>query len=313
MTTRRQQPDARAALAQRRENGDATPAKADIRSRIEKLTPEFQRAMPRGREAAQLVRDALTCLRTVRDLDKCSSDSILGALMTCAQLGLRPGVLGQAYVLPFWDGRNGGHQATFVAGYQGLIDLAMRSDRVDSIIARTVYDDDVFDVDYGLDARLIHKPAMFRDGYIEDPTRDPGARAYYAVVKYKGGGSTFWCMSKAQVTRHAKRYSKQKDHEGNLRGPWKNEFDSMACKTTIRLLSKFMPKSPEFAALLTGLQVDEGVRLNYSPDAQPDEVTQQSDDYIDGEFAEPPVEPPHDDTPPPVEDWPPVAEPGGDR
>lgn len=311
---RRQQPDARAALAQRRENGDAGTAKVDVRARIEKLTPEFQRAMPRGREAAQLVRDALTCLRTTKDLDKCGTDSILGALMTCAQLGLRPGVLGQAYVLPFWD-RNGndgrgGHTATLVVGYQGLIDLALRSGRLDDLIARTVYDDDVFDIDYGLDSRLVHKPAMFRDGYIEDPNCEPSARAYYAVVRYRGGGSAFWAMSRIQVERHAKRYSKQKDRDGNLRGPWKNEFDGMGMKTCIRQLAKFMPKSPEFHALLQGIQVDEGVRLNYSPDAQPDEATRPVDDVIDGEIAEP-ARGELPDEPPPVDDWPAVAEAGG--
>lgn len=318
MTARqRQQPDARTALAQRRENGDAGQPKTDIRGRIEKLTPEFQRAMPRGREAAQLVRDALTCLRTTRDLDKCGSESILGALMTCAQLGLRPGVLGQAYVLPFWD-RNandgrGGHNATLVVGYQGLVDLALRSGRLDDLIARTVYADDVFDVDYGLDARLIHKPAMFRDGYYENPDQDPAARAYYAVVRYRGGGSAFWAMSRVQVERHAKRYSKQKTREGALKGPWRDEFDGMAMKTCIRQLAKFMPKSPEFAALLQGIQVDEGVRLNYSPDATPEETTRPVEDYIDGEVAEPPASEPVGDEPPPMEEWPEVAPAGGDR
>lgn len=317
MNRRQAQPDARTALAQRRENGGAEQARVDVRARIEKLAPEFQRAMPRGREAAQLVRDALTCLRTTRDLDKCGSDSILGALMTCAQLGLRPGVLGQAYVLPFWD-RNGndgrgGHNAQLVVGYQGLIDLALRSGRLDDIIARTVYAGDVFDVDYGLDARLVHKPAMFRDGWIEDPDAEPTARAYYAVVRYRGGGSAFWAMSSVQVERHARRYSKQKDRDGNLKGPWRSEFDGMAMKTCIRQLAKFMPKSPEFADLLRGIQVDDGVRLNYSPDASPEEATRPVDDFIDGEVAEP-VAPDTDaaaDTPPPVESWPAVAPPGG--
>lgn len=317
MNRRQPQPNAQQALAQRRENGGANPGTVDLRGRIERLTPEFQRAMPQGREAAQLVRDALTCLRTIKKLNQCSPESVLGALMTCAQLGLRPGVLGQAWPLPFWDkdaneGR-GGFNATLIIGYQGYIDLANRSGRVDDIIARTVYEDDVFDVDYGLDSRLVHKPAMFRDGYMENLDQEPVARAYYAVVRYKGSGSAFWVMSRAQVERHAKRYSKQKDKYGNLTGAWKTNFNEQGQKTTIRMLAKFMPKSPEFSALLQGLQVDEGVRLNYSPDAQPDETTQPVEEYIDGEFEEPATddEQSGDGEPPAVPEWPAVATPGG--
>lgn len=318
MNRRAPQPDAGAALAQRRENGSTDQGTTSLRQWIEKTAPEFQRAMPRGREADQLVRDAITCLRSVDKLVQCDRDSVLGALMTCAQLGLRPQVLGQAYILPFFnrranDGR-GGFNAQLIVGYQGLIDLAMRSGLIDSIVARTVYEDDVFEVDYGLDSRLVHRPAMFRDGYVEDPDRDPQARAYYAIVRYKGGGSAFWVMSKAQATRHARRYTKQKTRDGDLSGVWRDNFDEMAMKTCVRLLAKFMPKSVEFAALTRGLQVDEGVRLNYSPNADAAEVTRPVREYdIDGE-AEPvsgPPAPAATEEPPPVEDWPAVTQPVG--
>jgi recombination protein RecT len=324
MTVRqRQQPEAGQALAQRRENGGTDEARVSLRQAIEKMAPEFQRAMPRGREADQLVRDAITCLRSVKKLAECDPTSVLGALMTCAQLNLRPQVLGQAYILPFWDSKanpdpnggrpRGGHKAQIIIGYQGLIDLAMRSGRVDSVIARIVYEGDLFEVDYGLDSKLVHRPAMFRDGYVEDPNREPDARAYYAIVKYKGGGSAFWVMSKAQALRHARRYSKQKTREGDLFGVWKDNFDEMAQKTCVRMLAKFMPKSAEFEALTQGLQVDEGVRLNYTPNADPTEVTSPADDYIEGDVVEPVSGPPAQDAqePPPIDEWPAVVPAGG--
>jgi hypothetical protein len=68
-----------------------------------------------------------------------------------------------------------------------------------------------------------------------------------------------------------------------------------------------MPKSVEFADLLRGLEVDEGVRLNYSPDADPTEVTTRTDYDLDGEA----TEAPRSDEPPPAEDWPDVAQPAG--
>lgn len=311
MNRRQAQPDAQTALAQRRENGNADATRRDIVKEIQRLQPEFQKAMPRGLEAVQLVRDAQTCLRTVRHLDECVPESIFGALMTCAQLGLRPNVpaLGAAYVLPFRDRNQGGRRvATLVVGYQGLIDLAMRSSRIASVIARTVYEGDLFDVDYGLADSLIHKPARFREGYREDPDRDPQATDYYSIVRYQGGGYAYWTMSRTQVERHRRRYSKTPDQ-----GPWVTEFDAMGMKTCVRQLAKFMPKSTELTALAQGLAVDEGVRLNYSPNADPIEVTDTGGQVLDGELVNEPD--PSADAPPEIEDWPEVRQPsqGGER
>lgn len=80
--------------------------------------------------------------------------------MTCAQLGLRPGVLGHAWLLPFYDSKSRQQQAQLVVGYQGLVELAHRSGKIQSLIARTVYANDYFDVDYGLEDKLVHKPSM---------------------------------------------------------------------------------------------------------------------------------------------------------
>ena len=47
-------------------------------------------ALPRHISPERFARIALTALRTTKNLDKCDSSSVLGSLMTCAQLGLRP-------------------------------------------------------------------------------------------------------------------------------------------------------------------------------------------------------------------------------
>jgi recombination protein RecT len=314
MNRRQQQPDARQALAARRENGGADSQRSDLRKEIEKLQPEFQRAMPKGLEAGQLVRDALTVLRTSPGVVRCQPESIFGALMTCAQLGLRPNVpaLGSAYIIPFKG------QAQLVIGYKGYIDLAMRSPRCASVIARTVYPGDTWDVDYGLNEKLIHKPRGFRaDGsfdLVEDVAERRGI-AYYAIVRYSGGGAAFWTMDRNEVDYHRRRYAKSADS-----GPWKTEFDAMGRKTVVRQLTNYMPKSTEFADLLKGLQVDEGVRLNYAATADAAEVTQSTftgatgDDVLEAESWEnaAPAEPPADAAPPQVEEWPDVRQPAGE-
>lgn len=260
--------DAASALAKRRENGNvATNTLAD---QIRKMERDFQLAMPRGAEAKQLIRDALTALRTIKHLDKCEATSVLGALMTCAQLGLRPGVLGHAWPLPFWDNRSRGYKAQLVIGYQGYIELAHRSGKVSSLIARTVYASDTFDVDYGLADSLVHKPNLFEDR--GDPI------AYYAIAKFTSGGHAFLVMTQKELFRHRDRYA-PRNREGNLFGPWVDNFEGQALKTTIRQLFKYLPKSTEMA---TAMAADEGVRVDLSPTVDAAETTERLD-VLDGE------------------------------
>ncbi|WP_051264703.1 recombination protein RecT [Nakamurella lactea] len=239
-----------------------------IKEQIGRMESQFALAMPRGSEAAQLVRDAITAINTNPQLAECTPASVLGALMTCAQLGLRPGVLGHAWVLPFRS--KGVMQAQLVIGYQGLVELAHRTGQVASLIAREVHERDHFDVDYGLADSLIHKPLLNGD-------RGP-VTGYYAIVKFKGGGHSFIYASKADVEAHRDKFSKMKSF-----GPWVDNFDSMALKTVVRMLAKWMPKSTEFA---NAISADEGVRVDYSPTAD----VAQATEYVQPQLEEAPVE-----------------------
>ncbi|HET9892614.1 MAG TPA: recombination protein RecT [Mycobacterium sp.] len=248
------------------EKADRDNGAPSLGQQIQQMQQHFQLAMPRGVEAVQLIRDALTCLRTTKNLAKCEPQSVLGALMTCAQLGLRPGVLGHAWLLPFWDSRlawadekgrqrTGGYRAQLVIGYQGLIELAHRSGQIKSLVARTVRENDEFDVAYGIDDLLVHKPVM---------SGDRGAPiAYYAVVKFLSGGHAFFVMSHDEMETYRDRYAMARNKEGKIVGPWVDQFEGMALKTTIRQLAKWMPKATEFAS---AIEADGTVRVDVTPD-----------------------------------------------
>jgi len=276
--------DAKKALALREENGGV--AQNNLADDIRRMEPEFQAAMPSGKEAARLVRDALTALRNTYNLGKCDTASVLGSLMTCAQLGLRPGVLGHAWVLPYYDGKKRRHVAQLIIGYQGFIELAHRSPAVASIVARPVHERDTFDVDYGIADTLVHKPYRGPEGRgdITD---------YYAIVKFVGGGYAFWTMTRAECERHRDKYAPRKDKR--IVGPWVSDFDAMALKTQIRMLAKFMPKSPELAQ---AIEADGTVRVDVSPDVEPAEASE----HIDAEIIV------DDET---EVEWPETAVPGG--
>jgi recombination protein RecT len=78
-------------------------------------------------------------------LNRCTPLSILGAFMQSAQLGLEPGgALGQAYLIPY------GNRCQFIIGYKGMIDLARRSGQLISLSAHVVFENDIFDFEFGL-------------------------------------------------------------------------------------------------------------------------------------------------------------------
>lgn len=277
--------DARAALDQRRENGGEVAKDDSMTSLIRKMEPQFQLAMPRGAEAQQLVRDALTALRTIKHLDRCDPASVLGSLMTCAQLGLRVGVLGQAWPIPFkkWDARDKVERwnAQLIIGYQGYSELAHRNPKVRSFIPRAVHENDEFDVDYGVAGTLIHKPAKGARGEVT---------GFHSIAKYDNGGYDFLYMSKEEMEEHRNRFAmtKKKLPDGTFEifGVWKDHFVAMGQKTTQRLLAKHIPKSPDLAVATF---VDGGLRIDLNPRVPAEEVTRQidEDDILQGEVIAP--------------------------
>lgn len=205
---------------------------------LEKMMPTIQEVLPKQVSAERMSRIALNVIRTNPKLLECNIDSLMGGVLEAAKLGLEPGLMGQCYLIPFQKKEKQGNQwvvvdveAQFIIGYKGLIDLVRRSGQVSTIEARTVYENDKFDFEYGLESKLVHKPAM----------KDKGvAIAYYAVCKLKDGGSSFIVMSHQEMEQYKEKYAKSKKY-----GPWVDEFDAMARKTCLRQLIKYLPISVE--------------------------------------------------------------------
>ncbi|AHJ88637.1 RecT-like ssDNA annealing protein [Geobacillus phage GBK2] len=207
---------------------------------IKTMMPSIQQVLPKHLDAERMARLALNVIRTNPLLLQCNMPSLLGAVLEAAKLGLEPGLLGQAYIVPYKNHKASEaagkdvYEAQFIIGYRGLIDLVRRSGQVSTIAAHAVHENDVFEYEYGLNDKLVHKPAL----------KDRGAViAYYAIAKMKDGGYSFLVMSKEDIEKHRDKYSKAKKYS-----PWVDEFDAMAKKTVLRQLIKYLPISVEFLA-----------------------------------------------------------------
>lgn len=202
-------------------------------------------------------------------LQKCTKNSLLAAIVTASQLGLELNTpLGHACIIPyenkkFIDGQwEKVIEAEFQMEYQGIIDLCYRTGEYETIYAEEVDKADKFEMELGLNKRLIHVPSDEPAGEI---------KGYYAVYRLKNGGYDFKYMSLKMITDWAKRYSpgyrqmerdlrENKDPKNNA---WYTSFAQMAKKTVLKQVLKYAPKSTELARQLT---LDETVKKEISED-----------------------------------------------
>lgn len=236
----------------------AKAEKKTMQAYIKAMEPAIKKALPSVITPERFTRMVLSALSSTPKLAECSPQSFLAAMMTAAQLGVEPNTaLGQAYLLPY---RNHGQmECQFQLGYKGLIDLAYRSGEVSVIQAHTVYENDVFEYELGMDPKLRHVPAKADRGE---------AVAYYAMFKTKDGGYGFEVMSVDDVQRHAQRYSKS---YGSGSSPWRSNFDEMAKKTVLKRALKYAPLKSDF---VRGVAQDETIKAELSDEmyAVPDET-----------------------------------------
>lgn len=237
----------------------ASPSKG-MEQLLTKMGGQIQKALPSMVSSERFQRVALTAFSNNTKLQQCDPMSFIAAMMQSAQLGLEPNTpLGQAYLIPY------GKQVQFQIGYKGLLELAQRSGKIKTLYAHEVRENDTFDIDYGLNQTLTHKPLLKGDrGEVI---------GYYAVYHLDTGGNSFIFMTKDEVLERAKRFSKTYNS-----GPWQTDFDAMAKKTVIKQLLKYAPLSIE---LQKATSMDETVKTEIS-----DDMSLIEDEGIEADFTE---------------------------
>ena len=236
-----------------------------IKDYINAMSGEIAKALPQVMTPERFTRIALSAVSNTPKLGNCTPQSFLGAMMNAAQLGLEPNTpLGQAYLIPFENRKKGVTECQFQIGYKGLIDLAYRSGEVKMIDAQTVYENDEFEYELGMDPVLKHKPARTNRG---NPIY------FYATFKLTNGGQGFQVMSIEDVREHAKKYSKTYNN-----GPWQTNFEEMAKKTVLKKLLKYAPLKTEFVKQVTS---DETIKTSIS-----DHMEDVPNEYMDVEYEE---------------------------
>ena len=164
-------------------------------------------------------------------LRRCTPESIYGALILSAQIGLEPsGIRGEAYLVPYKG------KCTLIPGWRGLVKLALRSKAVKSVYSHVVYDNDKFRVWLGSEPRVEHEPAV--DG-------DAGRlRCAYAVAILENGAIDVEVMTLAELEKIRDMAAKGR---GGKDGPAYQDWeDQMYRKAPLRRLCKRLPLGDDF-------------------------------------------------------------------
>lgn len=283
MTERTDNTSGAAADAVSQALAETTPKRGTLASFVAAQAPEIAKALPGGLvDAERYVRIVQTELRKNPALMKCTPESFLGAVLTAAQLGLEFGPMQQAYMVPFKN------EITLIIGYKGWIKLINNSAEIQDVSPRTVYSGDRFDLEYGLDERLVHIPAKDLNGQPLPPDQRGVVVGYYCVIRKTNGGRSFAYMTKDEVLKHREKYAKKKD--GKFTGPWADpdQFEAMAFKTVFLKTKTWVPTSVE--ALAT--EVDNRVVSRMAFEAEPVVTEPDESDVVDAEVVDTNAEPP---------------------
>lgn len=216
----------------------------DFPAMLEAWRGEIARALPKHLNADRMARVALTCFRNVPKLADCDPKSVFAAVLQSAQLGIEPGLMGEAHLIPY------GKECQLIPGYQGLVKLAKQTGQVVDIYAMAVRENDKISVTYGLTRTLDHQPLTGKGGFPASQKDRGDIIGFYAVAVFKDGTRTFVLMGKDEIDavrdgssgyQQAKRYGRAE------KSPWVAHYEEMGNKTAIRRLCKLLPKSPELA------------------------------------------------------------------
>jgi recombination protein RecT len=204
---------------------------------MDKRMAVMDTSLAAGIDPQRLKNVALATFTKRPELWDCDPVSIARAIVECGQAGLEPtGLLGGAYLVPFFNSKSGRQEAQLIIGYRGLAMLAMRSGLLRRIEARVVHARDEFAYQFGIDPLLNHRPLL---------APDAGNVTYaYAVAFYRDGDPQFDVMSHDEIEAIHRR-SKSPD-----KGPWITDYEEMCKKTVLRRLAKLLPLTVEVARVL---------------------------------------------------------------
>lgn len=270
-----------------------------------------------GKNSMRFISSVVSAVTVNPALQECTNPSILSAALLGESLNLSPSPqLGQYYMVPYENKKEGVKVAQFQMGYKGYIQLAIRSGQYKKLNVLAVKEGELVRFDpltEEIEVRLIED---------EEEREQAKTIGYYAMFEYINGFKKALYWSKKKMLSHADRYSQAfskdakkiktydfksqkevwkekvsfadfeagkypKEDEWMYSSFWYRDFDGMAFKTMLRqLISKWGIMSIEMQRAYEGDMAE--IRedgINQYVDNQPEEDGAE-DVYVDASVSD---------------------------
>lgn len=204
----------------------------------------------------RMLRLCINAVKKTPTLMKCDPQTVLGAMMTSAALGLEPNtVQQQAFLIPYkkrvkiGDDWVDAYDCQFQIGARGFVTLAYRSPHIKSLAAEAIHDGDLFEHEVGSETFLRYAKSLRGRGEL--------IGAFSHVRLQEGGESAcvlpldeIWKIrSKSEtyrsLVRNVEQASSQRERakaeEKLAETPWVMWEDDMATKSAIKKHAKLLP------------------------------------------------------------------------
>lgn len=192
---------------------------------------QISAALPKHLDPDRMVRLALTQINSNKALRECTMESLFASIILASQVGLEIGVQGQGYLIPYGD------KATFVPGWQGIVDLVQRTGRA-LVWTGAAYEGDAFDYLLGTEQWVKHKPMQE-----DDPLKITHTYAVGRVTGIQDPIVEVWTMDK--IWRHRDKFNKVGKRHYSFEHP-----EAYARKIPLLQVCKYLPKSVELSKAL---------------------------------------------------------------
>lgn len=207
-------------------------------------------------QADRMLRLCVNAVKKTPRLLECDPQTVLGAMMASAALGLEPNtVQQQAFLIPYKRRANINgrwvdvYDCQFQVGARGFVTLAYRSPQIKRLFAETRHENDLFEHMQGSQTFLRYSKAMSNRG---------AALGSFCHVMLEGGEETMCVLPMEEIEKirgrsetyrallrnieSAENAKERARAEGALaETPWVMWFDDMAAKSAIKKHAKQLP------------------------------------------------------------------------
>ena len=191
---------------------------------------QLMAALPKWLRADRFIRLFYSAMMQNPQLMECTKQSLLSCMIQAAQIGLEP-VFGKAALIPY------GKEVQFQPMYKGLMEVARRFGDI-IITGHVVYEVDEFDIEWGDNERLHHKPKFGPD---REKSEKIGA---YDIWKVGDEIRSRRFMPTSDILFIRDTYSRAWKKDGP-KSVWGKHEDDMFLKTVIKGHCKLEPQCIE--------------------------------------------------------------------